>query len=148
MILFFIPALVQADDWYTTIEGCQVWIEDSTRRLTGVVTWSGDCVDGKASGYGEIIWTVVVDGERATLLYTGEKHAGKAHGQGSLHYWNGDRYEGQWQDGYQHGQGTYYWTNGRRYEGQWQDNKMHGQGKIFLANGDRYAGQWQDDNSY
>ena len=119
-MLFFIPALVQAGEWHTTTEASQVWNEDP--QPDDVATWSGDCVDGKASGSGEETWTYDKDGQRVTARYVGEKRAGKIHGQGTFYWANGNRYEGQWQDNNKHGQGTFYWANGDRYQGQYINN--------------------------
>ena len=35
---------------------------------------------------------------------------GEYHGQGTLSWLNGDKYEGEWRDGKEHGQGTFIWS--------------------------------------
>ena len=128
------------------------------------VTWSGGCVDGKASGDGRLVrWnagTLVYEYEgqmrdgrrngRGTFTYAdgnryeGEFRDGKIHGRGTYAWANGERYKGEWRDEKKHGQGTHTWPNGNRYEGEWQDGKIHGRGAYIWANGDRYEGQFRD----
>ena len=125
------------------------------------VTWSGGCVDGKASGEGRLFW----HSSTGEDVYEGEFRDGKIHGRGNFFYANGNRYEGEWHDGKKHGRGTYTWTEGDRYEGpvvravcfgiavqvrmffdegEFRDGKIHGRGNFFYANGNRYEGEWHD----
>ena len=59
------------------------------------VTWSGACVNGKASGKGRFIWhhSAGVD------VYDGEYRDGKPHGYGTVTWADGTRFEGQWRNG-------------------------------------------------
>ena len=63
-----------------------------------VVTWSGACIDGKASG----------------------------HGRGIFTYVDGARYEGEWRENKRHGRGILTLANENRYEGEWREGKIHG----------------------
>ena len=118
---------------------CQVYNRNPVAGET--VTWSGGCVDRKASGEGLLEW----QGSYGNLVYEGWMHDGKMHGRGIYNYAGGGRYEGQFEDGKMHGRGTYTWADGDRYEGQWRDGKMHGRGTYTRADGDRHEGEWRDD---
>ncbi len=83
------------------------------------VTWTGPCVDGKASGQGRFVWR---------------------HSDGV------DTYEGSMRDGAPHGHGTYtQGFNGFRYEGEWRDFKRHGQVILTLPDGEAQTCEWRDD---
>ena len=45
---------------------------------------------------------------------------------GTIHFTNGDRYEGEWSCGAKNGTGTYRCANGVVYEGRWKDDMRHG----------------------
>lgn len=133
------------------------------------VTWSGDCVDGKATGEGRAVWRyddpshdhahegTWMDGKQTghgfeteidgTIYYKGEYRDDRRHGQGVLEV-DGGRYEGEWRTGSRHGFGTATWSSGNRYEGEWHDNSKHGFGTFTWANGERYEGKWRDDSRY
>lgn len=84
-----------------------------------------------------------MDRERE-IKYTGEHVQGKAHGQGTATFENGDVYVGNWKDGKMCGRGNYMYANQSRYEGEMKDNKENGNGKITLVNGDEYEGNWEN----
>ena len=83
------------------------------------VTWSGPCVDGKASGEGRYVWR---------------------------HSYGVDTYEGSMRDGWPHGTGTYTGDD-FRFEGEFRNGKMHGKGTFFWANGDTLTCEWRDSES-
>ncbi len=58
--------------------GCLVWNIDPQPHET--VTWSGACVDGKASGRGVYVWRFLKGGEWAQSRYEGDMDAGRSHG--------------------------------------------------------------------
>ena len=68
-------------------------------------------------------------------VYVGEKLDGKHHGQGTMTYSDGAKYEGDWKDGKRHGQGTLTWSNGFKHVGEWKDDKKHGKGTTSNADG-------------
>ena len=78
-------------DW-TIVENqpCQIYTAGWTEAFANS-TWSGGCVDGKASGQGRLI-----TGDGA--VYDGEMLAGKRHGYGVV-VAEGYRFEGEWRDG-------------------------------------------------
>ena len=128
-----------------------------------LVTWSGGCPDGRASGRGRLVWRGKYgehvyegsyrEGKRNGLgsytwagggRYEGEYHDGKEDGRGIWTAAGGDRYEGEWRAGLQNGSGTYSWVNGDHYEGEWRAGKPHGHGIWTGAGGDRYEGEMRD----
>ena len=104
------------------------------------VTWSGACVDGKASGEGRFTWR----GNHGENVYQGEFLEGRLHGRGLYKWAVGACYDGEFRDGNQHGSGTQTWPEGSRYLGEWLDGKRHGHGTFIWVNGDRYEGQWRN----
>ncbi len=142
---------------------CQVWNHGKPEKFEPF-TWSGPCVDGKASGEGRLTVSGVgayQGGMAAGKLhghgtfsfasgnrYEGEYRDGKKHGHGTSTWTDGDRYEGEYRDGKEHGQGTYTWADGYRYEGEWRDGNQHGHGTYTATDGYRYEGEWRDGNQY
>lgn len=104
------------------------------------ITWSGDCVDGKASGEGRVVWR----GGYGEIVYEGGYRDGKRHGHGTATWPNGTRYEGEFRDDKFHRRGTATYASGTRYEGEWRDGKWHGRGTVTWASGSRYEGEWRD----
>ncbi len=117
-------------------QACEVW--NYGNRNYEPFTWSGVCVDGKASGEGLLLYRA---GEGT---YEGGMQAGKMHGRGILDWANGFRYEGELRDGKQHGYGTLTQASGDRYEGGWRDGRPHGHGTYVRADGSIYEGAWRD----
>ena len=58
---------------------CQVWNQGRGDEY-GPFTWSGACVDGKASGEGRLVWS----SRFGRYVYEGGMEAGKLHGKGKL----------------------------------------------------------------
>lgn len=115
---------------------CQVW--NYGTRGYEPFRWSGDCVEGRASGDG---WLVFRGGEG---VYEGAMRAGKMHGHGVLTWSDGFRYEGELREGKQHGMGTLFRPTGERYDGRWQQGKPHGHGVYIAASGEIYEGAWRE----
>lgn len=140
--LLVMSNLACAGEWYTTIEGCQIWNEFPQPNAS--ISWKGDCIEGKASGKGTSMWFYDnADGQLVIDQYVGEMKAGKNHGSGSYHMSSGARYEGQWQDNRLHGHGTFQFANGDRYVGQWEAGNRQGHGTYYEADGDRQAGYFR-----
>ena len=96
----------RAGEWYTTIEGCQIWNEFPQPNVS--ISWLGDCTEGKASGSGTSMWFYdSAAGQQVIDQYVGEMSVGKNHGTGSYYLSSGARYEGQWKDNRLHGHGTF-----------------------------------------
>ena len=139
--------VTQADEQgqWQQVEGkanCAVWDEHSL--LNATVTWTGDCVSGRADGYGTAVWRFLEEGERKESKYTGQMKDGNPNGRGVWVGENGDRYNGDWKNGKWHGGGVYVWASGARYEGDYRDGKKHGRGVLVSVNGARYEGEFRD----
>ena len=126
-------------EWSVTDnQPCQVWNQGQGEKYKRF-TWSGACVNGKASGAGTLAWRSPF----GKHVYEGDMEAGRQHGSGSLVRSDGSRYVGEWRNGHRHGSGTYTWAAGHRYEGGWQDDRPHGFGTATFADGDVHQGQWR-----
>ena len=77
-------------------------------------------------------------------IYIGEYRNGNFHGQGSLTFDNGEKYEGQFVNGNRDGQGTVIFIDGTKYIGQFKDGKFDGQGTYTYPDGTKYIGQFKD----
>ena len=86
--------------------------------------------------------------EYDTGTYVGEFKHGKAHGQGTYTFADGDRYTGEYKDNEYHGQGTYTFASGDRYTGEWQDGNKHGQGTYIWSDGEQVVGEWRNNEFY
>ena len=115
---------------------CEVWNYGNTDYEP--LTWSGPCMNGKASGSGRLVFR---SGEG---VYDGAMQGGKMHGRGVLDWANGLRYEGELRDGKQHGQGTLTQATGARYVGGWREGRPHGHGSYTQADGAIFEGDWRD----
>ncbi|MDE0204021.1 MAG: SH3 domain-containing protein [Rhodospirillaceae bacterium] len=115
---------------------CEVW--NYGNRDYEPLTWTGPCMNGKASGSGRLVFR---GGEG---VYDGAMQGGKMHGRGVLDWANGFRYEGELRDGRQHGQGTLTQASGARYVGGWREGRPHGQGTYTQADGSSFEGAWRD----
>lgn len=122
---------------------CQVWNSAPVAQET--VTWSGRCVDSKATGEGTLTWRWSEDGAMKTSTFSGVMRAGKLEGAGTYTLTGGDRYEGNFRDSQFNGRGVYVWAGGARYEGEFRDSRFNGQGVLIWENGDRYEGEFRDD---
>lgn len=71
------------------VTGCKVY--NASPQDNETVSWSGQCVDGKASGNGVLQWYV---GGAATDKYEGAMLAGQKSGVGTSSYSNGSSYIG------------------------------------------------------
>ena len=118
-------------------QACQV--HKPNLKPGDTVTWTGACVDGKASGEGRFTWR----GDHGENVYQGEFLEGKLHGRGVYRWAVGACYDGELRDGMQHGSGTQTWPGHSRYRGEWRDGKRHGRGTYIWATGARYEGEWR-----
>lgn len=123
-------------DWSTAEnQPCRVWNYGNPRYEP--FTWSGACVDGRASGKGRLVFRA---GEG---VYEGGMSAGKMHGHGVLTWSDGFRYEGELHNGKQHGTGSLVRASGERYDGGWREGKPHGHGAYTAAGGEAFEGAWR-----
>jgi len=170
LILFLVLASpANSGEWVTDPDtGCSLW--DEYASPDRIASYDGSCVNGKAEGQGEVVWS---SGGYSPDQYTGEFRAGKRHGRGFYNYGiaNGLTYEGEWEndrwngngvlttryrsmkwvyagtftDGKQTGRGVYTDHSGNRYEGEWKDGKKHGYGKLEMEiSSSSYEGEWKE----
>jgi hypothetical protein len=99
----------------------------------------GEFKGGKANGQGTYTFA------------NGNKYAGafkddRRHGQGTYIFANGDKIVAEFKGGKADGQGTYTYANGNKYVGEFKDGERNGQATYTFANGDKYVGQFGSDN--
>ncbi|MFT5111548.1 MAG: hypothetical protein ACI8P9_000868 [Parasphingorhabdus sp.] len=146
LILALTYSQITVADWQLSIEECGIWNDNTFAEET--VSWSGSCVNGKASGYGISIWTwKAEDDERLSDRYEGLMIKGRKQGKGFYQYANGNRYIGDFRNGFKHGNGVFYFfASGNTYEGQFDSGDRHGVGKfLFAKSGNLYIGQFKYD---
>jgi len=124
----------------------KLYFENERLTFTYVIkeknTYYGEVnAKGKAHGQGTYIWD---EGD----IYDGEWKNSKMHGQGTKTWPNGDQYVGEFKNSVYNGQGTMTWADGRKHVGEWKDGKKHGQGTYTPASGGTYVGQWKDDKRH
>lgn len=132
--------------WFRIENGdCTVWNERPLAQE--IVSWSGGCAAGKASGSGALAWQHVHTGDVINARhYEGEVHDGKRHGRGVFTVVGLFRYEGEWRDGKENGRGVFTFADGGyRYEGEFRDSYFNGHGVLTWTDGDRYEGEFRDD---
>ena len=112
---------------------CQVWNYGETELEP--FTWSGTCVDGKASGEGRLTF---LDND---YVYEGTMNAGLMQGHGAIISSDGYRYEGAWDDGEPHGHGFESLASGEQYKGAFQEGKRYGYGIYTTVSGDLFEGR-------
>jgi len=141
--LIFAAAPALAETWTTTLEGCRVW---NNQPMPGeTASWSGDCVDGRATGRGVLLWRFPgKDGTIKTQRFEGDMRGGKRHGRGRIDYASSARYEGPWVDDKPQGRGVYVLGNGARYKGEFRDGLMSGRGIKTWRSGNRYEGEFRN----
>ncbi len=120
--------------------GCAIF--NKNPQANEAVSWSGDCVNGKASGKGKIQW---YQAEKLTSYYEGEMKEGQYHGYGAYTSANAGSYEGNYKYNKFQGHGTLTYADGSRYQGDWKDNKRQGHGVLIYADSSRYEGPWEND---
>ena len=122
-------------------QNCMVWSARPNARE--VVTWSGECTAGRATGQGALRMSWTIMGQTRHIEFKGAYNGGRANGDGDMVYASGARYTGQFKDGHRSGLGHYRWPDGTEYRGYFAHGFRHGNGIALFTNGDRYAGRWQ-----
>ncbi len=82
--------------------GCHMW-NSAGSSDEDTITWSGGCVEGKASGKGNLVWRYRQDGRWTTNRGEGELQGGKAHGHWVWHDTGGEAWEGPYVNDEWHG---------------------------------------------
>lgn len=154
-----------AGDWTADpTTGCTAWNPNPQPGET--ITWSGACVDGKASGEGTLAYVqngAAVQTINCSSFVEGKCSSGRQkitmadgttnEGEVSNGSWqgklvvvrpNGDRYEWQFVDGKRDKKGVYASADGHRYEGDFDGIKRSGKGVYVWPDGERYEGDFVD----
>ena len=90
-----------------------------------------------------LIFSIVGCVAKPKGVYVGEKKDGERHGQGTVTYADGKKYEGQFSKGRKHGEGTQTWSDGRKYVGEWEKNKRNGLGIMTYKDCSMFDGEWK-----
>ena len=89
--------------------------------------WVGELKNNKPFGLG----TLTIPGG---LTFIGQCNSGGMQ-NGTVKYFDGQKYVGQWKNGNENGQGTLVIPNGDKYVGGWKDGKGHGRATLTSING-------------
>ena len=54
--------------------------------------------------------------------YIGNFKNGKKHGEGTIHYYNGDKFIGEFKDGKKNGKGSFTYSSGETISGNWHND--------------------------
>ena len=66
------------------------------------------------------------------------------HGQGSMRWASGARYEGGWHNGARHGHGRYVFPDGDVFDGEFLKDRFHGQGTYKSDDGSVFVGRFEE----
>lgn len=139
---------------------CSYWREHPKNGES--ITWSGDCKNGKAHGYGELSISMYLKLDRTII---GNLAEGKLQGKATIKYAKGAILQAKFIDSKIHGKSImkypdgsiketehengnlirvlrYTWADGAIYQGDWKDGKLHGKGIMKLPDGGTYEGDW------
>jgi len=127
------------------VTDCAVWSTDKP-GADDAVSWSGACVDEKASGRGVLVWW---DEEGLLGRYTGEMDAGKLNGEGRLFLRSDDgegfhEYMGRFSESKPVGSGFLRTAKGARFLGEVIDGVQHGKGVLLTKDGWLIKGEIKD----
>ena len=132
--------------WVTDQENqCQIW--DSDPKTNQLISWSGECKNGKANGKGIASW---YEGNNVVTTIQGIMKDGLCKEECLVTVISGKnqfKYAGQLKDNELHGKGVFTWPDGNEYSGDWVEGKRNGTGKFIWKNGAEYLGDWKDDKS-
>jgi hypothetical protein len=124
-VLLAQPAIAADDHWITDAKGCKVLNPNPQPKDS--ITWSGVCNAGYAEGPGQLSW---MNHGKSEYTFDGTLHAGRKDGPGTVHYANGDRYEGEFYANRLDGRGVFTFANGNRYEGDFVKGMSTRQGTL------------------
>lgn len=139
-VLFCCASLVQAAEHWIADQktGCQ--IKNPLPLPDESVSWSGSCVDGKASGPGTLRWYA-----NSTLFLTlnGVMEAGQCRRNCTVSTKGGNKYVGDLLDNRPHGNGIMTYADGTKYSGNWAGGKKHGKGTFVAKDGSSQEELWE-----
>lgn len=127
-----IIGISHADTWLQDpTSGCEIWSEGEAADKE-IATWSGSCIEGKASGLGSL---VVHDKLGLLLSFNGEMLKGKVTGAGALRFRNDEsggfnRYIGEFADNLPLGDGIFESSEGWRLQAEFDGSFDTGIGTL------------------
>ncbi|HMX00901.1 MAG TPA: trypsin-like peptidase domain-containing protein [Cyclobacteriaceae bacterium] len=132
------------DEWVVcNTQGCKLLDPYFSDGVT--LTWEGDCINGKANGFGKLL--KYKNGEYEST-YEGEFKNGIREGKGKFTHKDGTVREGQFVNGQLMGKGSMYSADGQRYSGEFVNYRIHGYGTVYFANGAKFEGFSVSDRMY
>jgi len=144
LCLLLISPMALAGEWVEDpVNGCSVWSDEPTDG-NDIVSWSGECTEGKASGHGVLTW---ISEGKLLARYVGVLKAGKLDGIGNLHIQaeqgeGYDHWEAEFAEGEIEGEVILKAANGDQFQGQMKQSLIEGYGSYIGASGDRYDGEF------
>jgi len=121
------------------ITGCQVMISKSMGNET--ISWSGECQEGKASGYGVL---VILEEGKIVARFKGTMVNGKAEERGKLDFkvvGGYAHYDGDFKNSEFNGLGVLLFPDNSRAEGNFANDNMNGYIKATISGGGSYEGE-------
>lgn len=144
---FVLPTVALAGEFWVKefFQDCEVWSEEPLAD-GDILTWSGDCVGGQASGNGILIWN---RGEQLLTRYDGDMVGGKLEGSGVLVEREGvdqgfDVVSGTFANGEPDGYVTYKSSDGAIFIGNFEKGVMNGHVLWVDSDGNSFTGQFVD----
>lgn len=103
-------------DWIADqVNNCRVW--NNFPRDGDTITWNGNCVGGKADGFGTLKWS---SHSHVYETIEGNFRGGRIDGSALVKLSEERWFEGEFRDNLPNGPGTLY-ENGQTYTGNWKD---------------------------
>ena len=109
---------------YADRRGCYTWNPNPQPEET--VTWSGRCVNGRASGRGKRVWRYRKDGAWESSSGEGGFRDGHEHGRWILRFADGTVSEGAYAAGKRSGHWIVRGADGKTWEGVYAGRKLQG----------------------
>jgi S1-C subfamily serine protease len=144
IIPFISKAQTLKDEWVVgNSQGCKLLDPYFSEGVT--MKWEGDCLDGKAHGYGKL--TKFTNGEYESS-YEGEYKNGIREGKGTFTHKDGSVAKGTFVNGQLMGFGSKIGDDGYKYEGELVNYRKHGRGTFQFPNGAKFEGFFVSDEMY
>lgn len=123
-----------------TNSSCKIW--NPAPQPNETVSWSGDCKNGFADGYGEEAW--FEDGQPGNVI-KGTAVKGRMKGKVQVRYQTGHEYIGRLDaSGNRTGVGKFVAPDGSYYVGNFLSGAFHGRGKITNSDGREIVANWKN----
>jgi|GEM_PF-3500628 len=143
LLLSFTSSAQESTAAFSKIENrnCEVWNQNPNPNE--VISWNGECVNGKTHGKGTLMFTVTKDGKTNTQTLNATYVRGKREGYGEVIFSTGTRIKGEFKNDNINGQGEVFYADGGKFSGTFVNNLQDGLGTLTQANGDKYYGRFK-----